>query len=281
MSLLTGIHGLLIDLDGVLYVGETPVPGAQDVLKRLTAEEIPRRYITNTTTRTAFSVIQKLQRLGFDVHEDEVFSPITATIQYLKNLGKPSVNPIVRDSVLPAFVDFPRNGERPDYVVIGDIGAAWSYPLVNTIFSQLQAGAELIAMHKNKFFQGEEGLQVDIGAFVAGLEYVSGKEAKVIGKPTRNFFELALESLQLPASEVAMIGDDIETDIGGGKDSGMYGVLVKTGKYRKGCEKDAKYSPDCIVDSFSNLFECIDFKSVAREKQKRNSDRTSGWRWTS
>ena len=91
-------------------------------------------------------------------------------------------------------------------MVIGDIGAAWSYPLVNTIFTQLQAGAELIAMHKNKLFQGEEGLQVDIGAFVAGLEYVSGKKAKVIGKPNRNFFELALESLQLPPSKVAMIG---------------------------------------------------------------------------
>lgn len=259
MSLLTGIQGLLIDLDGVLYVGETPVLGARDVLKQLSVEQIPRRYLTNTTTRTASAVIQKLQRLGFDVHEGEVFSPITATVQYLNNLGKPSVNPIVRDSVLPAFNDFPKNAERPDYVIIGDIGAAWSYPLVNTIFTQLHAGAELIAMHKNKFFQTEEGLQVDIGAFVAGLEYVSGKKAKIIGKPSRSFFELALESLELPASQVAMIGDDIETDVGGGKDSGMYGVLVKTGKYRKGCEQNAKFSPDCIVDSFSDLFKCIIF----------------------
>ena len=261
MPPLTGIRGFLIDLDGVLYVGETPVPGAQDVIKRLAAAGIPRRYLTNTTTRTASSVMRKLRRLGFDIREGEVFSPITATIQFLSSLGKPSVNPVVRDSVLPAFSDFPRNNERPDFVVVGDIGAAWSYPLVNTIFSQLHAGAELIAMHKNKFFQGEEGLQVDIGAFVAGLEYVSGKQARVIGKPNRNFFELALESLQLSASEVAMVGDDIETDIGGGKASGMYGVLVKTGKYRTGCEKNAEYLPDCLVDSFSNLFECVDPQS--------------------
>jgi HAD superfamily hydrolase (TIGR01458 family) len=267
MSSLTGIHGLLIDLDGVLYVGETPVQGAQDVLKRLAAEDIPRRYLTNTTTRTAASVIQKLQRLGFDVQQGEVFSPITATIQLLKSLGKPTVNPVVRDSVLPAFIDFPRDNEHPDYVVIGDIGAAWSYPLVNTIFSQLNAGAELIAMHKNKYFQGEEGLQVDIGAFVAGLEYVSGKTAKVIGKPDKNFFELVLESLQLSAPEVAMIGDDIETDICGAKALGMSGVLVKTGKYRKGCESNAEYSPDCIIDSFNDLFECIDFKPAQGNKK--------------
>ena len=265
MSLLKGIHGLLIDLDGVLYVGETPVPGAREVIKRLAAERIPRRYLTNTTTRTASSVIQKLRRLGFDVHEGEVFSPITATIRFLNSLGKPSVNPIVRDSVLPEFDDFPRNNERPEFVVIGDIGAAWSYPLVNTIFTQLHAGAELIAMHKNKFFQGEEGLQVDIGAFVAGLEFVSGKKARVIGKPSRDFFELALDSLQLPASEAAMIGDDIETDIGGGKASGLYGILVKTGKYRNGCEINAEYSPDRLIDSFGDLFEYLDMQGIHKE----------------
>ena len=260
MSQLTEIHGLLIDLDGVLYVGETPVPGAQDLLTQLADREIPRRFLTNTTTRTASSVVQKLKRLGFDVDEGDVFSPITATIKFLENSGRPTVNPIVRDSVMPAFSDFPRDSKRLDYVVIGDIGAAWSYPLVNTIFSQLQAGAELIAMHKNKFFQGEEGLQVDIGAFVAGLEYVSGKEARVIGKPSRDFFDLALESLQLPASEVAMIGDDIETDIGGGKAAGLLGILVKTGKYRAGCEQDAQAQADSVIDSFSDLLAHIDLQ---------------------
>jgi len=261
MSILKDIHGLLIDLDGVLYVGETPVPGARDLLNRLSAAQISRRYLTNTTTRTAPAIIQKLHRLGFDVHEGEIFSPITATIQYLSHLGTPSVNPIVRDSVLSAFNDFPQNTEKPDYVVIGDIGAAWSYPLVNTIFNQLHSGAKLIAMHKNKFFQAEEGLQVDIGAFVAGLEYVSGQKAKVIGKPSRDFFNLALESLNLPASRVAMIGDDIETDVGGGKESGLHGVLVKTGKYRKGCEENAKFLPDCTIDSFSDLLSCIEFNN--------------------
>ncbi|TCJ16517.1 TIGR01458 family HAD-type hydrolase [Parasulfuritortus cantonensis] len=258
MARLTCIRGLLIDLDGVLYVGETPVPGAREVIRRLAEVGMPRRFLTNTTTRTSLSVTKKLQRLGFDVRQDEIFSPITATVQYLKSLGRPSINPVVRDSVLPALAEFPINNELPDYVVIGDIGAAWSYPLVNTIFAQLHAGSELIAMHKNKFFQGEEGLQVDIGAFVAGLEFVSGKQARVIGKPSRDFFELALQSLQLPAAEVAMIGDDIETDVGGGKAAGMTGILVRTGKYRPGCEKNGAVPPDCQLDSIAHLFECIE-----------------------
>jgi len=257
----TQTRGLLIDLDGVLYVGETPVPGAREVLDRLKADNIPRRFLTNTTTRTAESVVKKLQRLGFEVDESEVFSPITATVSLLKDKdkdkgkGTPTIHPVVRDSVIPAFADFPRDHERPDYVVIGDIGAAWSYPLMNTIFAQLSAGAQMIAMHKNKYFEAEEGLMVDIGAFVAGLEYVSGKEAMIVGKPSQSFFDLALDSMGLPAAEVAMIGDDIETDIGGAKAANLRAILVKTGKYREGCEANAAHRPDAIIESFADLLD--------------------------
>ena len=109
MTILKHIQGLLIDLDGVLYVGETPVAGAQEVLNQLKEHNIPRRYLTNTTTRTASSVVEKLCRLGFSVEDDEVFTPITATVQYLHSLGNPSVNPVVRDSVLPAFTEFSKD----------------------------------------------------------------------------------------------------------------------------------------------------------------------------
>lgn len=261
MGTLDSIRGLLIDLDGVLYIGETPVPGARDVLQDLAARNIPRRFLTNTTTRTAGAVVQKLNRLGFEVDEREVFSPITATVQYLHAQGTPSLHAVVRDSVIPAFADFRSAHEKPDYVAVGDIGAAWSYPLINTIFAQLTAGAELIAMHKNKFFQGEEGLMVDIGAFVAGLEYVSGKQATIIGKPSASFFDLALDSLELPAAEVAMIADDIETDIGGAKAAGLRGILVKTGKYRPGCEDDREYPPDVVLDSFAELMKRVEIDS--------------------
>ena len=252
------LRGLLIDLDGVLYVGETAVPGAPEMVQQLRGQGIPMRFVTNTTTRTAEAVVQKLHRLGFDVTPSEVFSPITATVQFLTQLGSPSIHPVVRDSVMPAFSKFPKDPESPAYVIIGDIGAAWSYPLMNTIFAQLTTGAEMIAMHRNKFFQGEEGLMVDIGAFVAGLEYVSGKEAQIIGKPSQSFFHMALESLNLPASEVAMIGDDIETDVGGGKAAGLKGILVQTGKYREGCVEQSEITPDHILPSFTEILPCFE-----------------------
>ena len=119
--------------------------------------------------------------------------------------------------------------------MVGDIGAVWSYPLLNTVFNELMNGAKLVAMHRNKYWQTEDGLRMDIGAFVAGLEYVSGCQAVVIGKPAAVFFRLAVESLNLPTEKIAMIGDDIETDVSGGQAAGLKGILVKTGIPRRSC----------------------------------------------
>jgi HAD superfamily hydrolase (TIGR01458 family) len=252
---ISNIRGLLIDLDGVLYVGEDVLPRARETLLRLRVSSIDLRFLTNTTTRTADSVMEKLRRMGLEVSDDEVFTPITATRNFLREQhgGKPSVHLVVRDSVLPEFSEFPREDTAPDFVVVGDIGAAWSYPLMTTIFRELHRGAELIAMHKNRFFQTEEGLSMDIGGFVAGLEFVTGHEARIIGKPSSRFFQLAMDSLGHPRENVAMIGDDIENDVGGGQAVGLNGILVKTGKYRDGCIEKAGVTPDAVLESIEEL----------------------------
>lgn len=257
------IRGLLIDLDGVLYVGDRAIEGAREALEALEERGIERRFVTNTTTRTGAEVVEKLERLGFEVAPDEVFSAVSATLQFLRGREredgtKPKVHLLVRDSVRGEFSDFPEDDELPDYVVVGDIGAAWSYPLMNRAFRQLSEGAELVAMHKNKFFETEEGLSLDIGAFVAGLEYVTGTEAKIIGKPTPEFFELGLASLGLEADEVAMIGDDIDSDVGGGQAAGLAGILVKTGKYREEYAEASEVEPDAVIDSIADLPKWLD-----------------------
>jgi HAD superfamily hydrolase (TIGR01458 family) len=114
-------------------------------------------------------------------------------------------------------------------------------------------GARLVAMHCNKFWQTAEGLRMDIGAFVVGLEYVTGLESTVIGKPSVEFFRLALKSLGLPSDRVAMVGDDIEMDVGGGQAAGLQGVLVKTGKYRAETAARSMVKPDIILDSIAEL----------------------------
>ena len=141
----------------------------------------------------------------------------------------------------------------PARLVVGDIGAQWSYPLMDRAFRELMNGAELVAMHKNRYFQTGDGLRLDIGCFVAGLEFATGHTAIIVGKPSPDFFQLGLESLGLPAENVAMVGDDIDSDVGGSQAIGIAGILVRTGKYREAYAKESEVRPDAVIDSIADL----------------------------
>lgn len=247
------IRGLLIDLDGVLYVGGQPVPGAVEIVRQWEAARMPRCYLTNTTTKSAASLRKKLQEMGFAVAAKEILSAPEAAKVYLENKGRPVCKLLVNDEVLGDFRGFQQSDTDARAVVIGDIGNAWTYDLLNNVFRLVMNGAELVALHRNKFWQTEAGLQMDIGAFVAGLEYVTGKTATVMGKPSPEFFASALSRIGLTAGEVAMIGDDIDTDIGAAQEQGMSGILVKTGKYRESYVSASKIKPDLVLESVADL----------------------------
>lgn len=249
---MTNIKGILFDLDGVFYVGEKLIDGAAETLDFCRRHNLPFRFITNTSTKSIGDVADKLENFGLDIKPREIFSAVSATREFLRRQGKPSVHLLIRESAETDFAEFPKSGE-PDYVVVGDIGAAWNYELLNRVFKELMNGAGLIAMHMNKFWQSEDGLQMDIGAFVAGLEFVTDKKATVIGKPSANFFKLALDSLGLPAQQVIVVGDDIDNDIGGGQAAGLQGVLVRTGKYRKEYADACEVTPGASIDSIADL----------------------------
>jgi len=251
------VRGVLFDLDGVLYVGDELIEGAADALGYCRDRCVPCRFITNTSTKTVADVGAKLTGLGLDIKTEEIFSAVSATRDYLRQQGSPSVHLLIRESARAEFSDFEQDSENPDFVVVGDIGAAWNYELLNRVFRELMAGAELIAMHMNKYFQTGDGLAMDIGAFVAGLEFISGKQARVIGKPSQDFFKLAVASLQLDAKDIIVVGDDVENDVGGAQASGIRGVLVKTGKYRDELFEKSEVTPDAIIDSVANLPELL------------------------
>lgn len=124
-----------------------------------------------------------------------------------------------------------------------------------TGFRSRLAGAELVALQKNRHWKTEEGLVLDAGAFVAALEYACGREAAVIGKPSRAYFAAGLEALGSPANEVFMIGDDVETDIEGARNAGLRAILVETGKYRGG---PLETEPQLVLPSIAELPEAIE-----------------------
>jgi len=245
--------GLLFDLDGVLFVGDQPIEGARETIAWIKSKGIPTRFLTNTTTRSLAKLHEKLKRLDLPIELDEVFSPPRIAAAWLRQKGSPTVLLVLNDDTRTEFDSFEENPAQPDYIVLGDYGNEWDYKLLNRLFNLLLQGSEMLALHKGKMWQTENGMRMDIGAFVTGLEYTSGKQATVIGKPEKPFFELAIASMNLRPSEIIMIGDDIYNDIRGAKNVGARAILVRTGKYREELVNSAEVKPDLVIDSVVDL----------------------------
>ena len=145
-----------------------------------------------------------------------------------------------------------------DVVLTGGAGPEFSYQALNAAFGHLQRGATLVAMHRGLYWRTSEGLQLDSGAFVAGLEQAAGTTAEVVGKPAPAFFHAALSHLGTSAAHTLMVGDDIENDVLGAQRQGLTGVLVKTGKYLPRALHDASGTPDHILGSFADLPALLD-----------------------
>lgn len=247
------VKGILLDLNGVMYEDDGPMPGAIEGLKDLRKSGLPIRFITNTSTLCAESLSKKLAKMGFDITPEEIFGPTRATAHYLKSSGIQSVHLLLTEDARHDFADFTLSHSNPEAVVIGDIGDRWNYQVLNQAFEMLMFGAHLIALHTNRYWQSAGRLQMDAGGFVAALEYASDKKAMVIGKPSQTFFKAALEDMQIDPSGAIMVGDDIHSDVEGAIKSGIRGILMKTGKYRPELVADAKVNPDGVLENAGEL----------------------------
>jgi len=240
------LKGVLIDLSGVLYVGDAPLPGAASALARLEAAGLPVRFVTNTTRMTKRAVLEHLARLGFDVTAEQVFTPARAACDWLTEKHH-APHLLVHPSLVPDFVHCCHDG--PPAVVVGDAGSYFDYPRLNAAFRLLMQGAPFLALAANRLFRDRDGVfSMDAGAFVKALEYASGREAQLLGKPAPEFFAAAASSMSLKLKDIAMIGDDAEADVAGALAAGAgRGLLVRTGKYRRGDEDRALPRPSAVV----------------------------------
>lgn len=247
------IKAILFDIDGVLMIENILIPGAIETLEFVKKKGLQCRFLTNTTTKSADQIFSILRDLNLQVERKEIFSAPEAAIRFLRKKDEPKILPVISESLKSDFSEFRIDENKPNYIVIGDIGDNWSNELMNKLFNLILNGAEIIALHKGKFWQIETGLKIDIGAYVAGLEYVTGKLAIVTGKPSREFFEQAINDLKVYPENIAIVGDDIETDIGAAQMMGIQGILVRTGKYREDFTKSLGIAPKLIIDSIKDL----------------------------
>ena len=247
------LEGFLIDLDGVIYIEETLIPGAPDALNWLRNRGYPFRFLTNTTIKSRDELVQKLNLFGLEAKPEEVFSTCVVAARWLAKQGLSRVQLLLPENSQQDFRELEITDDRPDAVVVGDLGRGFSYDVLNSAFLAIRRGARLVALQKNRFWRTEKGPALDVGPWVAALEYAAETEASVVGKPNPSYFETALEDLGLPANRVAMIGDDIHTDIVGAQSVGSKTILVKTGKYEFDHGKAQNIQPDWILDSIGEL----------------------------
>jgi HAD superfamily hydrolase (TIGR01458 family) len=250
---LTGVRAALIDIDGVLYVEDEPVAGATDALARLRASELGVRFVTNTTARSRARTLEKLRRLGFEVANGELVTPAALALAHSRERGHRRAALVMNDEVKRDFAELEVADHDVDAVIVGDLGSAFSYDVLNRAFRLVMDGAELVALQKNRFWLTADGLSLDVGPFVAALEYATGREAFVVGKPARAFFALPLAELGVDPRDAVMVGDDIESDIGGALTAGLRAVLVRTGKYRPDVVAASGIAPTATVGSFADV----------------------------
>ena len=243
----------LIDMDGTLYFKGEPCPGAIETVNYLRQERYQLRFLTNTTAKTPKMLHEQMQALGFDIYENEIFNATYACLLYLRSQSEASCHFMVDDAVKAFFKEIPIDNNAPDFVVVGDYGPKFDFHTLNHAFRLLMDSTELIALQKSPYWFSPEGIFLDCGAFVTLLETASGKTAKIMGKPSKTFFEIALESLQLSPSEAIVVGDDITSDIVGAQATNMRSILVKTGKFTPNQLENPIAKPTWVLDSVSEL----------------------------
>src|SRR5215471_13964282 len=252
---------ILLDVDGVLQVSGEPIRGAVAAVAQLRADGHRLRFVTNTTTRSRARLAEELRAEGIDVDDAEVQTTADAAVQALRGRR---VLALTMQALVGDLDGIDLVGEGAEAVLLGgadetpETNLVFSYMNLARAFAELELGADLYCLHRNRWWQTERGPLLDCGCYVAGLEYAAQTEATVLGKPSPAYFDAACRALDAEPSMTWMVGDDLETDVAGARGVGMHAVLVRTGKFRPDAVETSRIKPDGIVSSIAHLPEWLE-----------------------
>jgi HAD superfamily hydrolase (TIGR01458 family) len=261
------IKGFLIDIDGVLYTGKERIAGAIKTINYLKRYKIPFLLATNTTRKSRYSLQSYLYSMGFKVNIEQIYSATYAARQWLIAHKIESIYLFLRGDAYREFKGFRVTANNPECIVLGDLGEDLTYNKLNHAFQLIMGGTKMLALQKNRYWNDGSDLVIDAGAIVAALEYATQKKAIIIGKPQKDFFKHALRELNLPSQDVAIIGDDLENDIKGGKQAGLFAIAVQTGKFTKEALMSLNVRPDLLMQSIADLPDWIEENRKLRRNE--------------
>jgi HAD superfamily hydrolase (TIGR01450 family) len=265
------IGGVLFDIDGVLVTSWRPIAGAADTLRLLADHQIARSYLTNTTTKTRRQIADLLTESGMDVSSDEVITAAVLTADYVRdrypdarcflvNSGQIGEDMPGIDVVYSHEVG--ANPERPDVVLLGGAGSEYDHVTLSRVYDWMAQGVPVVAMHRSTSWNTADGLRVDSGMYLIGMEQTSGRKVTAVGKPAPEGFVAAANRLGVDPDEMYVVGDDLNNDVLAGQVVGMTGVLVRTGKFRQDtldrwAADEFAMQPNHVIDSVADLPELL------------------------
>lgn len=251
--IMSRVGGCLLDLDGTVTFAGTAITGAAAAIARIRAAGVPVRFGTNTTRYPRSVLVEQLASFGIEVDRGELFTAPVAAAGWLRSQGAHRVSLLLAEATHEEFAEFERDDDRPEWVVVGDLGEAWDYATLNRAFRAIHAGAGLMAIQRNRVWDPGDGLRLDAGPFIAALEYATGTDAVLVGKPAPAFFATAAQSMGVAPGRMVAVGDGVENDVGGAHTAGCLGVAVRTGTFRDEDLDRLDRPPDAVLDSIADL----------------------------
>ena len=252
MAELTDVALVLVDLDGTMYVGTRPVPGAVAAVARLRELGIAVRFATNTDSVTPEALLRRLGGMGIRAGIDELLTPVVLARRLFSEIPSARLLAVASPGVRELLGHFlAADGEQATHVLVCDPSYGATYDELDAAFRAVRAGAELIAAQVARIARRDDGEHLDTGGFVRLLEHATGERARVLGKPSPDFFRLALDAAGVAAEHAVMVGDDLGADVAGAQGMGLRGVLVRTGKGAERAHEPSEAEPDLTIDSIA------------------------------
>ena len=254
------LRGVLIDLDGVVYTGRDPIPGAADFLTEARRRGLQFLLVTNNSTTSPELVAERLHGMQIDVEPNEILTSAQAAVGYVRRLAKAGTTVrIVGESGLRQAAEEEGlvvvDGEASCEWVIAGLDRAFTYAKLAAATRAIMGGARFVATNADALLPIEGGQVIPgAGTMIAAISTATGVEAVVVGKPEPGLFEHGLQRLGgLAAQHVAMIGDRLDTDVAGGRRAGLRTILVLSGVTSRGEAADANPPPDATLPNLGSV----------------------------
>ncbi len=247
--------GLLIDMDGVIYSGDTLIPGADLFIAKLLKENIPFMFMTNNSQRTRLDGVRKLAKLGIKVSEEHVYTSAMATGKFLANQIPGGMAYVLGEGGLISSLH--ENGislvnTDPDFVVLGE-GRNFTLEMVQRAVDMILAGAKFVITNRDPSPKKKGWDNLGIASTSAMIEEATGIKAFVVGKPSPVMMRSARKALGLETADTTIIGDTMDTDIRGGVQMGYKTILVLSGITKQEQLTRYAFKPDLVIDSVNDL----------------------------